>query len=147
MSSTGSDSLTNSFSISTALEMISRILSLEILLLRCLYNKQAKSVCIPSSREISSLEKVRPGMRPRFLSQKIEQKEPEKNIPSIAAKATSLSAKELESPIHLKAHSAFLVTTGMFVIALNRKSFSYGSLINVSMRREYVSEWMFSIII
>jgi len=42
---------------------------------------------------ISSLEKVNPGSRPRFLSQKIEQNEPEKNIPSTAAKATSLSAK------------------------------------------------------
>ena len=35
----------------------------------------------PSSREINSFENVRPGIRPRFLSQKIEQKEPEKKIP------------------------------------------------------------------
>ena len=35
-------------------------------------SKQAKSVCKPSSREINSFEKVRPGMRPRFLSQKID---------------------------------------------------------------------------
>lgn len=45
------------------------------------YNKQAKSQCRPSSREMSSLEKVRPGMRPRFLSQKMAQKEPEKKMP------------------------------------------------------------------
>jgi hypothetical protein len=38
--------------------------------------RHAKSQCSPSSREISSLEKVRPGMRPRFLSQKMAQKEP-----------------------------------------------------------------------
>jgi hypothetical protein len=33
-------------------------------------------------------------MRPRFLSQKIAQKEPEKKIPSTAANATQRSAKE-----------------------------------------------------
>lgn len=38
------------------------------------YSRQAKSQCRPSSREISSLEKVRPGIRPRFLSQKMAQK-------------------------------------------------------------------------
>jgi len=81
-------------------------------------------VCIPSSLEISSFEKVRPGMRPLFLSQKIEQNEPEKNIPSTAAKATSLSAKDALSVIHLRAQSAFLVTTGMLEVALNRNSFS-----------------------
>ncbi|CAN6882111.1 unnamed protein product, partial [Brassica oleracea] len=47
----------------------------------------------PSSREINSLEKVKPGMSPRFLSQKIEQNLPEKKIPSEQAKATLLSAK------------------------------------------------------
>ena len=34
-----------------------------------LYSIQAKSVCIPSSLEISSFENVRPGIKPRFLSQ------------------------------------------------------------------------------
>ena len=38
------------------------------------YSRQAKSVCRPSSRLMSSFEKVRPGMRPRFFSQKMEQK-------------------------------------------------------------------------
>ena len=33
-----------------------------------------KSQCRPSSREMSSLEKVRPCSRPRFFSQKMEQK-------------------------------------------------------------------------
>ncbi|KAH0923845.1 hypothetical protein HID58_023863, partial [Brassica napus] len=47
----------------------------------------------PSSREINSLEKVKPGMSPRFFSQKIEQKLPEKKIPSTQANATILSAK------------------------------------------------------
>ena len=35
-------------------------------------------------------------MRPRFLSQKMEQKEPEKKMPSTHAKATSRSAKDSE---------------------------------------------------
>ena len=36
-----------------------------------LYNKHAKSAWRPSSREMSSLEKVRPGIKPRFFSQKM----------------------------------------------------------------------------
>lgn len=59
------------------------------------YMWQAKSVCRPSSREMSSLEKVRPGMRPRFLSQKMAQKLPLKNIPSTHANATKRCAKLL----------------------------------------------------
>lgn len=42
---------------------------------------------------MSSLEKVSPGMSPLFFSQKIEAKDPEKKIPSTAAKATTLSPK------------------------------------------------------
>jgi len=38
------------------------------------YSRQAKSQWRPSSREMSSLEKVRPGIRPRFFSQKMAQK-------------------------------------------------------------------------
>jgi hypothetical protein len=45
---------------------------------------------------MSSLLKVRPGMRPRFLTQKMAQKDPEKKIPSIAAKAIKRSAKQFE---------------------------------------------------
>jgi len=67
---------------------------------------------------------VRPGINPLFFSQKIEQKLPEKKIPSTAAKATSLSAKELPEWIHCMAHYAFLVMTGMFAVAWKRKSFS-----------------------
>ena len=57
------------------------------------YNMHAKSQCMPSSRLMSSLEKLRPGIKPRFLSQKMEQKLPEKKMPSTAAKATMRSAK------------------------------------------------------
>ena len=56
-----------------------------------------------SSREMSSLEKVRPGMRPRFFSQKIAQKEPEKKMPSTTANATRRSAKRDDSVIHFSA--------------------------------------------
>ena len=76
------------------------------------YKRQAKSQCKPSSREISSFAKLKPGINPRFLSQKMEQKLPEKKMPSTAAKATKRSAKEpLE--IHRSAQCPFLVTQGM----------------------------------
>ena len=62
------------------------------------YSRHAKSQCRPSSREMSSLEKVSPCIRPRFLSQKMEQKEPEKKMPSTHAHATSRSAKDDSLP-------------------------------------------------
>ena len=90
---TGIASVTNSFSIVTASIIISLTCSFVNLFTRCfVYNRQAKSQCNPSSLEINSFEKESPGIKPRFLSQKIEQKEPEKKIPSTAAKATNLSA-------------------------------------------------------
>jgi hypothetical protein len=55
----------------------------------------------------------------------MEQKLPEKKIPSTQAKATKRSAKVASAPIHLRAHSAFLVMEGMFSIALNKKFFSF----------------------
>ena len=90
---TGNASKINSFSISTASIIIDFILSVESLLTRwLLYSKQAKSQCNPSSLEINSLEKLNPGINPLFFNQKIEQNEPEKKIPSTAAKAINLSA-------------------------------------------------------
>ena len=95
----------NSCSILTASRMIFSTVSGCGLLLRWVNNRQAKSVCRPSSREINSLENVRPGMRPRFLSQKIEAKDPEKKMPSTAAKAMRRSANvDRVSVIHLRAH-------------------------------------------
>jgi hypothetical protein len=48
-------------------------------------------------------------MSPLFFNQKMEQKEPEKNMPSTAANAMSLSVNEpLE--IHRNAQSAFFLT-------------------------------------
>ena len=55
--------------------------------------RQAKSVWSPSSLEMSSLEKVSPGMRPRFFSQKMAANDPEKKMPSTHAKAMIRSAK------------------------------------------------------
>ena len=49
---------------------------------------------------MSSLLCARPGILERFLSQKIAQKEPEKKMPSTAAKATSRSAKLVLDLIH-----------------------------------------------
>ena len=50
----------------------------------------------------------------------MEQKLPEKKIPSTAANAINLSAKLGES-IHFKAHSAFSLIAGKFSIALNNQ--------------------------
>jgi hypothetical protein len=62
---------------------------------------------------MSSFEKVKPGMRPRFLSQKMDANDPEKNIPSTAAKATRRSAKvESLSAIQRRAHSALALMQG-----------------------------------
>ena len=52
---------------------------------------------------MSSLLNVRPGIKPRFLSQKMAQKLPEKKMPSMAAYATSRSAKE--SVLQRRTHS------------------------------------------
>lgn len=48
------------------------------------------------------MEKHRPGIRPLFLSQKMAQNDPEKKMPSTAAKATMRSAKGASAPIHLR---------------------------------------------
>lgn len=70
---------------------------------------------------MSSLLNVRPGIIPLFFNQNIAAKLPEKNIPSTAAKATTLSAYDaFVSFIHLRAQSAFFFTHGKVSIALNR---------------------------
>jgi hypothetical protein len=112
-SAQGSASVKNSFSMATASAMMSRTTSLLGRFLRREKSRQAKSVCMPSSREMSSLEKVRPGIRPRFLSQKMDANEPLKKIPSTAAKAIRRVAKvEFLSEIHRRAQSAFLRMQG-----------------------------------
>jgi len=78
------------------------------------YNKHAKSVCNPSSLEISSLENVSPGIIDFFFSQKIAQKDPLKKIPSTALKATSLFAKLSVLFIYFIAQSAFSAMIGTF---------------------------------
>lgn len=78
---------------------------------------------VTSSREMSSLLKVRPGMRPLFFNQKIDAKLPEKKIPSTAANATIRSPNEAVSlAIHCKAQSALRLTHGIVSTALNKKS-------------------------
>lgn len=128
---TGRASVRNSFSISTASRMMRSTVSGCGRRSRWEKRRQAKSVWRPSSREMSSLEKVSPGMRPRFLSQKMEAKEPvestvrgrrewaskgdapEKKIPSTAANATRRSPNvDRSSEIHLSAQSAFFLMQG-----------------------------------
>ena len=51
-------------------------------------SKECGVLTLTSSLLISSLEWARPGISPLFFSQKMEAKEPEKKMPSTAAKAT-----------------------------------------------------------
>lgn len=72
--------------------------------------------------------------------------EPEKKMPSTAAKAISRSANvDRVSVIHLSAHEAFFWIQGMVSIASNRYVRRAASLMYVSISSEYVSEWMFSL--
>lgn len=83
-----------------------------------------------SSRLINSLLKVNPGITPRFLSQNMAANDPEKKIPSTAAKAITRSPNEaLGSLIHLRAQSAFFLTAGIVSMALNRQSLQMNGLL------------------
>ena len=94
---------------------------------------------------MSSFENERPGMSPRFLSQKIAQKDPLKKIPSTHANATRRWANGASLESHSSAHSAFLLTEGTVSMARNRSAFSAGSLTSLSIMSEYVSEWILSL--
>ncbi len=121
---------------STASQMISATRSTGSLFTSFRNSRQAKSVWRPSSRLMSSFEKHRPGMSPRFLSQKTAQKEPEKKIPSTAANATRRSAYEASSGLHHRsAHLAFRRTQGTVSMALKRCAFSAASFTYVSISR------------
>ena len=78
--------------------------------------------------------------------QKMAQNEPEKNIPSTTANATSRSAKRFDDEIHFIAHSALALTHGTSSMALSSRDFSALSRTYVSISSEYVSECTFSII-
>ncbi len=100
-------------SIVTASVIIDLILSGVGLCFNFVYNRQAKSQCNPSSLLMSSFEKVKPGINPRFFSQKIEANDPEKNMPSTTANAIILSPNVADFvPVHFKAQSAFSFTHG-----------------------------------
>mmetsp|Transcript_26167 Transcript_26167/g.66464 ORF Transcript_26167/g.66464 Transcript_26167/m.66464 type:complete len:213 (-) Transcript_26167:457-1095(-) len=147
MRSTGSASHTNARSMSTASRTSAWTVACGSGRSSIEYNRQAKSQCRPSSRLMSSFEKVRPGMRPRFLSQKMAQNEPEKKMPSTHAKASRRCANGAFDEIHLSAHAALACTAGTCETAWKRRSRSVSSATYVSMSKLYVSEWMFSMAI
>ena len=141
ISLTGRADVRNSCSMTTASLIIIFMVSSDGLWTRCLYIKQAKSQCRPSSRLMSSFEKVSPGISPLFFSQKIAAKEPEKKIPSTAAKAIILSPKPaLSGLIQSRAHRAFFMMHGIVWMALNKRIFSSVSLMRASISRLYISE-------
>src|SRR6056300_1031750 len=116
------------------------------LLRKVLKSSTANSWWRPSSREMSSFEKHRPGMRPRFFNQKIAQNEPEKKIPSTHANANRRSANERDFVSnHFIAHCAFFSIHGTVWIASKSSFFSDGSLMYLSMSFEYVSPWTISL--
>jgi hypothetical protein len=76
---------------------------------------------------------------PLLFSQKMAQKEPEKKMPSMAANVIMRLAKlALVGLHHLSAQFALRWMHGTVVMVWSRCSFSAGSLIYVSMSREYV---------
>ena len=89
----GNDSIMKFFSISTASANIAWVSFWLNLSSNLLYNRHAKSVCSPSSRDMNSLLRVRPGNRFWLLNQKIQQKAPLKKTPSTIANAIRRVAK------------------------------------------------------
>ena len=73
------------------------------------------------------------------------QKEPEKKMPSTVANAITRSVKlALVGLHHLRAQLALRWMHGTVSMVWSRWSLSFGSLMYVSMRREYFLLWMFS---
>lgn len=66
------------------------------------YHLNCWNLILTSSLLMSSLEKVSPGIKPLFFSQKIDAKEPEKKIPSTAANATTRSPVKRQIDINHK---------------------------------------------
>lgn len=81
-----------------------------------------------------------------LLQSKMAANDPEKKIPSTAAKVMSRLAKDLLDEIHRRAQSAFSRMHGMASIAVSSLIFSSASFMYVSMKSEYISEWIFSIV-
>ena len=120
MSLTGSASVTNWHSISTA--------SLTMLMFGFLFifekSRHAKSQWRPSSLDMSSLEKHSPGMSPLFFSQKMDANDPLKNIPSQHANASSLSWNGMFLLVYLRHQFALSLIGLKFSMALKHLSFS-----------------------
>ena len=115
ISSTRRATTRNSISILTVLLilMISMIRDSGSRLTSFEYSRHAKSQCSPSSRQISSLLKLSPGIRPHFLSQKMAKKDPEKKLPLTAVNAIVRLAKLAVVVLHqLRAYCAFHWTQG-----------------------------------
>ncbi|AGE49027.1 hypothetical protein ATCVBr0604L_043R [Acanthocystis turfacea Chlorella virus Br0604L] len=99
----------------------------------------------PSSRLMNSLERPRPGMSPRFRSQKMAQNDPENRRPSTHTHATSRSAKERSREKYFEAHAAFLPTAGIVSMASKSWFRSVSSSMRASRSREYCSLWTLSL--
>ncbi|ABT15937.1 hypothetical protein FR483_n652R [Paramecium bursaria Chlorella virus FR483] len=135
----------NSFSLATASSTIAFTCARDSLFSSFEYRSSPNCWCRPSSRLMNSLDRPRPGITPRFLSQKIAQKDPENSRPSTHTHATRRSANDLSCDKNFCAHAAFFPTAGIVSIASKREFRSASSSMSASSRREYISEWMDSL--
>merc|ERR1719319_1586319 len=90
-------------------------------LLRLLKKWIRQTTLVYHTLEINSLEKVRPGIKPLFFSQKMAAKLPLKKIPSTAAKATSMATKETK-PKAPAAHPTYLAMITAAIPALKERT-------------------------
>lgn len=134
----------NVFSISTAdvimcLMMVGRVFGGV-----CENIRHANSVCRRSSCAMNSLALHNPDIIPRPLSQKIEAKEEDKNIPlAVANAAKRVAGDSCSLKSHCKAQRVFAATVNICSLSLmsDMRSFSSGTRVHINI--EYVSSWMF----
>lgn len=87
-------------------------------------------------------------MTPLVLNQNMDANDEEKNTPSTMAKAMRrLEKVDESSSIHLMVQLAFALMAGISLIALNRNIRSCVSWTKEDKSREYVSEWIFSLVV
>ena len=93
-------------------------------------SRQAKLACMPSSWQVSLFKKASPGMKPRFLNQKIDANESEKKMPLMAANASRCSTNiDPQSKIHKRAQLTFFLTQG--IISTASKTLSLCWVLNI----------------
>ncbi|AGE57516.1 hypothetical protein ATCVNTS1_048R [Acanthocystis turfacea Chlorella virus NTS-1] len=141
----GMASQMKSFSLATASSTMLFTTSRDSLFSSFEYKSSPNCWWRPSSRLMNSLDNPRPGMSPRFRSQKMAQNDPENRRPSTHTQATRRSAKERSREKYFEAHAAFFPTAGIVSIASKSLLRSVSSSMRASRSREYCSLWTLSL--